>query len=71
MLAVAPRRQTEEGLIKLPVGLPPEQYEWLRESAFRRRVPMAEIVRQALREHRERAEPGSGLDREGTFDEGA
>lgn len=60
-MSVAPRRRPEEALVKLPVGFPPAQYEWLREYAFRRRVPMAEVVREALREHRERADRASGL----------
>lgn len=39
---------------KLPVDLPDDLYEWLREASYRWRIPMAEIVRQALREYQER-----------------
>ena len=42
---------------RIPITFPEDLYEWLREAAFRRRVPMAEIVRQALREYRERTDP--------------
>ena len=41
----------------MPITLPDELYEWLREAAFRRRVSMAELVREALTEYRQRAEP--------------
>ncbi len=34
--------------MKVPIALPESLYEWLRRSAFDRRVPMAEIVREAL-----------------------
>jgi hypothetical protein len=43
--------------VKIPIALPKQQYEWLREFAFRRRIPMAGVVREALREHRHRTEP--------------
>ena len=42
---------------RMPITLPDELYEWLREAAFRRRVSMAELVREALNEYRQRAEP--------------
>ena len=42
---------------RLPITFPGDEYEWLREAAFRRRVAMAELVRLALREYRERLEP--------------
>ena len=42
---------------RMPITLPDELYEWLREAAFRRRVSMAELVREALTEYRQRAEP--------------
>lgn len=43
-------RKTELGdrPVKVPIALPESLYEWLRGSAFDRRVPMAEIVREAL-----------------------
>jgi len=42
---------------RLPITFPTDEYEWLREAAFRRRIAMAELVRLALREYRERLEP--------------
>jgi len=42
---------------RFPVSFPQELYEWLRERAFKDRVPMAEIIRLAVREHRERVDP--------------
>jgi hypothetical protein len=44
-------------LVRMPVGFPEALYEWLRETAHRRRVPMAELVREALREYRDSHEP--------------
>lgn len=44
-------------LVKVPIAFPPDMYDWLREAAFRRRVPMAVIVREALIEYRERTDP--------------
>jgi hypothetical protein len=41
----------------MPIGFPEDLYEWLREAAHRRRVPMAELVREALREYRNTQEP--------------
>ena len=46
-------------MVKLPIALPTDQYEWLREFAFQQRIPMAEVVRQALRAHREHVEAAS------------
>jgi hypothetical protein len=43
--------------VKVPIGFPPEMYEWLRETAFRRHVSMAVVVREALLEYRERIDP--------------
>jgi hypothetical protein len=34
--------------VKAPIALPESLYQWLRSSAFARRVPMAEIVREAI-----------------------
>lgn len=45
----------------MPVSFPDDLYEWMRETAFRRRIPMAELVREALREYRGRLEPQLGL----------
>jgi hypothetical protein len=47
----------EERWVRLPIGFPPELHEWLRETAHRRRTKMAELVRQAVLEYREREEP--------------
>ena len=44
-------------LIRVPIGFPEDLFEWLRETAYRRRSPMAEIVREAVREHRGKLEP--------------
>lgn len=43
--------------MKVPIAFPQDLYEWLRETAFRRREPMATIVREALEEHRGRLDP--------------
>lgn len=55
-----PLRKTEK-LTKVPIGFPDDLYEWMREAAFRRRIPMAELVREALRDYRERTDPQLGL----------
>lgn len=47
----------EEKAIRIPIGFPAEDYEWLRETAHQRRTKMAELVRQAVREYRDREEP--------------
>jgi hypothetical protein len=51
-----PTQEKESGT-RVPISFPDELYEWLRAAAFQRRLPMAEIVRQALREHREKTDP--------------
>jgi hypothetical protein len=43
--------------VKVPIAFPQELYEWLRETAFRRREPMAQLVREAVEEHRRRLDP--------------
>jgi hypothetical protein len=53
--------ETNERLVRLPIGFPEELHEWLRQTAFRRRTTMAEIVREAVREYRNRQEPQLGL----------
>jgi hypothetical protein len=47
--------------VRVPIGFPPALYDWLRMTAFRRRVPMAVVVREALTEYRERVEPQLSL----------
>jgi len=47
----------DEKAIRIPISFPENLYEWLREAAFRSRIPMAEIVREAVREHRQRIDP--------------
>ncbi len=42
---------------RIPITFPTDEYEWLREAAFRRRVAMAELVRLAVREYRAKLEP--------------
>jgi hypothetical protein len=46
-----------EQLVKVPIAFPEDLYEWLRESAFRRRTSMAALVREALRDYRQRLDP--------------
>lgn len=46
-----------ERLTRIPIGFPEDLYEWMRETAHRRRVPMAELVREALREYRDKVDP--------------
>jgi hypothetical protein len=53
-------------LIRLPIVLPAELYEWLRVTAFHRHVSMAELVREAIREHRQQHEPQLPLPLGGT-----
>jgi hypothetical protein len=50
-------RQSLFAAKKVPIGFPEDQYEWLRAEAFRRRIPMAQLVREAVDEHRERVDP--------------
>ena len=52
-----PREEPEEKTTRIPITFPDELYEWLREFAFRRHEPMAQVVREALREYRERVDP--------------
>jgi predicted DNA-binding protein len=49
--------QAEGKPVRVPIAFPPEMYEWLRETAFRRRAKMAELVREAIEEYRARHEP--------------
>lgn len=48
-------------LIRVPIGFPPELHEWLRLVAFRRHTAMAEVVREAVRDYRDRLDPQLGL----------
>lgn len=41
----------------MPIGFPEDLYEWLRETAFRRREPMARVVREAVEDYRRRVDP--------------
>lgn len=59
MLPVSP--DDEDRQVRLPVGLPPDLYEWLRGEAFRKRRKMAAIVRDAVAEYRSRVDPQMGL----------
>lgn len=62
MISVMPEQEEAgEKLTRVPIGFPAELYEWLREFAFRRRTTMAEVVREAVREYRERHDPQLGL----------
>jgi predicted transcriptional regulator len=55
----------DEKWVRLPVGFPPELHEWLRETAHHRRTKMSELVRQAVREYRERQESQLSLGADG------
>jgi hypothetical protein len=50
-------REEKEKQVRIPIGFPVDQYEWLRETAFRTRTTMAEVVRLALAEYRDRIDP--------------
>jgi hypothetical protein len=56
-IVIPPETAEADKLIRVPIGFPEDLYEWLRETAYRRRSPMAEIVREAVREHRGKLEP--------------
>lgn len=58
---IPPKERGEGKLPRLPVTFPEETHEWLRQAAFRRRMKMAELVRQAVHEFRQREEPQLGL----------
>lgn len=58
---ISPKPDVSERMPRVPISFPDELYEWMRETAFRRRVPMAELVREALREYRDRIDPQLGL----------
>jgi len=55
------RGEEGEKVTRVPISFPEDLYEWLRAAAFRRRIPMAEIVREAVREHRQRIDPQMDL----------
>ena len=42
---------------KFPIDFGEELYDWLRETAYRQRRPMADVVREALRQYRQRIDP--------------
>jgi hypothetical protein len=48
-------------IVRLPITLPVILHEWLRQRAFRERRAMAELVREALNEYRERHDPQLSL----------
>jgi metal-responsive CopG/Arc/MetJ family transcriptional regulator len=52
-----PRRLDAEKLTRVPIAFPEDLYEWVRETAHARRVSMAEIVREAVSEYRDRTDP--------------
>jgi hypothetical protein len=43
----------QDRFTRIPIGFPDDLYEWLRQESFERRVSMAELVREAVRKHRE------------------
>lgn len=56
-----PGTDSSHKLIRVPIGFPADLHEWLREQAFHRRSTMAELVRDAVQQYRERAQPQLGL----------
>lgn len=61
-----PRTSGEfEKTSRVPITFPEALYERLREASYRRRIPMSEIVREALREYLDRTEPQMRLPIEG------
>jgi metal-responsive CopG/Arc/MetJ family transcriptional regulator len=63
---VQPRTDNEfEKTPRVPITFPEALYERLREASYRRRIPMSEIVREALREYLDRTEPQMRLPIEG------
>jgi len=42
---------------KIPIEFGDELYDWVRETAHRQRTSMAALVREAIRDYRERKEP--------------
>ncbi len=51
---ISPRAEKQP---RIPITFPTDEYEWLRQAAFRQRVAMAELVRLAVREYRAKLEP--------------
>jgi hypothetical protein len=50
-----PQTDTAARPRKVPIAFPEDMYEWLREEAFKRHGAMADIVREAVNEYRERS----------------
>lgn len=57
MISVMQEWDDAAKLIRVPIGFPAEMHAWLRETAFRRHIAMAELVREAVQEFRDRHEP--------------
>ena len=55
MAATDSKETAADRSVKVPIGLPEELYEWLRDTAYRRRVSMAQVVREALSVYRAKA----------------
>lgn len=53
--------ETGEKLVRIPISFPGELYEWLRTLAFHQRTTMAQLVRDAVGEYRQRHDPQLGL----------
>ena len=47
----------KQELVRIPIVLPSELYEWVRISAFHRHISMAELMREAIREYRQQHDP--------------
>ncbi len=58
---VISRPTQSERLTKVPIAFTDDLYEWMRSRSFLQRQSMAEIVREALRQYRERVDPQLGL----------
>jgi hypothetical protein len=65
MARAMPRKTTlGEEPVKVPIAFPSELYEWLRLRSFEHRVPMAELVREAVLQYRENSK-GEGTSGKG------
>lgn len=58
---VTSEARSPERLTKVPIAFPDDLYDWMRTRSFANRQSMAEIVREALRQYRERVDPQLGL----------
>lgn len=57
-----PARPTHKAF-KVPIAFPEYLYEWLRETAYVRRVSMARVVREAVAAYQAHEQPGADRER--------